>query len=254
MNDELDRRRFLRQAGVVGAVGAAAWVAPSITGANTAFAATSCSAMVDESALTGWTRTGSGASATLTKSYAAVGAKPPLTVTFTTSSWNAGRTDANNLSVQTGTLSYGGTNPHILVKGTPNSGVKGANGNQGWIEVVLTFSAGVTNVTFDVENISGFGLAGVYRRWEVWMSGSTNATPPPSFTYTTNDSTTTGGGITGSPWTRNDRSYGSASVSMVGSNASPITYLKFHFDMWRGWADSLPSAMDAGLANLTFCR
>ena len=254
MNKDVDRRQFLTRAGLVGAAGAAAWVAPAITGANTAFAGTSCVYQVDESALAGWTHSGSGSSSVLSKSYAAVNEKPALTVQFAANSWNSGRTDADNVSVQSGALSYGGTNPHILVKGTPNSGVKGSNGNQGWIEVVMTFSSGVTNLTFDIQGISGWGALGVYRRWEVWMSGAANATPPPTFTFTRNDSTTTGNGVSSSMWTRDDRSYGAVSVSMVGSNANPITYVKFHFDMWRGWADSAPAAMDAGIANLRFCR
>lgn len=121
----------------------------------------------------------------------------------------------------------------------------------GWIEVILTFSVGVTNLTFDIENIAKWGP---YRRWQVWLSGSSNSTPPPAFTFTRNDSTTTGSGTQASNWTRDATSYGSVSVSMPGSNSTPITYLKFHFDMWRRWDDSFPAAMDAGIANLTFCR
>lgn len=42
MSDEIDRRRFLTQAGAAGAAAGAVWVAPSVLGSSTAFAAGSC--------------------------------------------------------------------------------------------------------------------------------------------------------------------------------------------------------------------
>lgn len=249
----INRRAFLQHTAVAGVAAGALWAAPAVTGWSTAFAGESCVFPVDESAWSGWSRSGSGGTGTtLTKTYAAVSDKPALTVTLKVTATD-GSIDGSNLSVSSDPYSYtGGTVPHVLIKGKPNGGVFGSAGVRGYVEVELTFSAGVTNLLFDVENIAGFGLAGTYRRWQIWLSGATNTTLPPGYTFSPNG--VGGAGTNASRWAREDRSYGSVAVDMPGSNATPITELKFHFDMHRAALDSAPGVMDAGLANLKFCR
>ena len=232
----IERRTFLRRAGLGAATAGAVWAAPSITGFDAAFAGASCAR---EETLD-WSSFANGFAFT-SQNYPAVPGYPAVTLTVTTTLVGTPNPTGTNATVQPGTF---GSLPgkYYLLQGTPANTTSGFN-------TTIAFTVPVFNVRFtllDIDRQNGGGGLGWQDR--LWFDPT-----PAGITTVKNDATRVfGTGTSANPWTglqntnvANGSPNGNVAVTIPTTSGVALRYRA---------GDLLTVAQRIGIANITFCR
>ncbi len=246
---DLDRRVFLQRAGIAGAAAGAAWLAPSITGASTAFAGTSCISgtgainwadyTTNSTPPTSFTKGPSGNQVTITRSITAVNTPNP------TSENNTVRSAA-----------YGSGSTHKFYKMMMSNG---SNWSGVGYDATFTFNKPLYTVAFslfDMDSTLGTYDPSDYNFVDVvWLTATGSnqtfsATYSPSRTFSGDGTSTTH--WQGTSLATDAGVTGNADVTFDG----PITGFTIHYR--SGNADSTSPYEDTtqqsiGLGDITFC-
>lgn len=233
---ELDRRAFLTKAGVVGAAAGAAWVAPSVTGAFSAFAGSSCTTTgsivwSDEGTgtpPTSYTRGPSGNTVTITRSLTAVGTPNGLT---------------DNDTV---VYEQSGGSTHYWYEIFMDNNAEG----EGY-EATFSFNRNLYNVKFTLIDIdwSGSGNGFIDDVWLTATGGNTSFTASyPSSTPSFSGSGTASDHWRGDAEAATNSNDGNVDVTFAG----PITSFTIHY-LGDANSGTNPNQQAIGLNDITFC-
>jgi hypothetical protein len=236
---ELDRRQFVKRAGLGVAGAGALWVAPSVLGYDAAFAGASC---LQQDTLA-WSSLGAnGAAMPGSVTYNAVGSYPQLIVTLTAATVGTITAANGNLTIQSNTTGLfpgdgGFTTGSVLMMH-----MSANNTGQGQ-DLTFAFNHPVYNVKFTLVNIDWGN-----RSWQdnLWITGAT-------FTSTL----AAGTEITGGPGTSQATQWtGTAGAGTTTAGniaivmAGPVTSFTIHYR--TGTPNG--GTQHVSVENLTWCR
>lgn len=234
----MDRRDFLAKAGVGTAAAGALWAVPSVAGFDAAFAGASCArtgnVVWDDYAVgTAWT----------SKSFAAAGSHPALTVSTTGPAVLAGTPTpgADNGQVAAGTFGGIAANYYIL-RMTANTTGEGYS-------LTFTFSTAVWNLQFTILDIDRQSSGGNGWQDVVWVDPVYTTAVGPG----TAPNTVAGAGTNANRWTGTGTANipdGSTNGNAALTFAGPITSVTINYLS----GNRLDVAQRIGIGNLTFCR
>lgn len=235
---ELDRRQFVKKAGIGAAGAGALWVAPSVIGYNAAFAGTSC---LQQDTLN-WGSYSAGTANPTPVTYGPVGSYPAVTVTMTVATTNSPGAGNNTPQIINGT--FGGFTGNFYKLSMTNNSI-----NDGY-DVTFTFSRTVYNLRFtlvDVDRFVGTGGNGFQDR--VWLTG------PSAWTSVRGSEIGGTAGTAGDPWVgtgANDVGANSpnGNVAVTANPAAGLTSVVIHYRS----GDLLNDVQSIGILNLTWCR
>jgi hypothetical protein len=238
----LDRRDFVKKAGLGAAGAGALWVAPSVLGYNAAFAGTSCL----QQDTFDWSvnpPAGIGATMPMSKTYAAVGSYPAVTFSASLAAVN-GPGAGNNPSQQVVNSTFGGFTGDFYKLSMTNT----AN-TQGY-DVTFSWTRTIYNLRFTLVDIDRFldtGTTGFQDR--VWLTG------PSAWTSTRGSEIGGTAGTAADPWVgtgNTDVAAGSANgnVNVTANPAAGLTSVVIHYRA----GDLLRDVQSIGILNLTWCR
>jgi hypothetical protein len=238
----IDRREFVKKAGLGAAGAGALWVAPSVLGIDAAFAGASC--LQQDSII--WSSFGGNGTAMPTSiPYAAVGSYPALTVTLAVTTSGTITASGDNKTIQSNVPDGGGAFPG---DGGFNTGsvlmlhMRAGSANQGQ-DLTFSFSVPVYNLKFTLVNID-FGAGSWQDR--LWIDGAaftaqlsptTEITGGPGTSQATEWIGSAGSGTTNS---------GNVAVTMAG----PVTSFTIHYR--TGTPNG--GTQHVSVNNVTWCR
>ena len=231
----MERRAFLRKAGLGAAVAGAAWVAPSVVGFDVAFAGASC----NQQDTLNWGAFATGASFT-SQTFPAVGSYPAVTVTLSVVPVLTPTPVTGNQTVWSET--YGGqSNKFWKMFMNNNRTAEGYN-------ATFTFSVPVYNLRFSLFDIDRYDAGnGTGFQDVVWLTGAAfTATKPGA------GNVVIGNGTTASPWT------GTGTASVPGNsndgNVNVVMATASAFTVNYRSGDLFNAQQSIGIGNLVFCR
>jgi len=229
----LDRREFVKKAGIGAAGAGALWVAPSVLGIDAAFAGASC---LQQDTLN-WNNftAGNTPPATL-QTFPAVGSYPAVTLSYTIATVGTPGAGTNNNTVQAGPQGNINSN-YYRMSMTASAAGQGRT-------LTYTWTRNIYNLRFtivDIDRITGT------QNWQdvVWLS----VTP----TIISQGPRVSGAGTAANPWSGNgttnvgpNSSDGNVSLSIAG----PITTLTINYRSGNPFG----TEQFVGIENLTWCR
>jgi hypothetical protein len=241
----IDRRDFVKKAGLGAAGAGALWVAPSVIGYNTAFAGTSC----HQEDTFDWSVTppaGIGATFPMSKPYGAVGSYPAVTFNASIAPVN-GPGAGNNPSQQVVNNTFGGFTGDFYKLSMTNT-----SNTQGY-DVTFTWTTTIYNLRFTVVDIDRFqdgnsqSTKGFQDR--VWLTG------PASWTSMRGSEIGGVAGNAGDPWvgtgtTDVGATSPNGNVAVTANPAAGLTGVVIHYRA----GDLLRDVQSIGILNLKWCR